>query len=65
MKYTCLDITEHLAKLVPPKIWNDKLYAQRGLNIFERLNLAAPAYILQKQNLAELLNELSAYFEVD
>lgn len=54
-----------MAKLVPMKIWNDKLYAQRGLNIFERLNLAAPAYILQKQNISELLNELSDYFNVE
>ena len=46
--------------MVQDKVW--QLKAAETLNIFEKLNLAAPAYILQKQNLKVFLQELSEQF---
>lgn len=38
------DVNEKLAKMVPEKIW--QLKTAEKLNIYEKLNLSAPAYIL-------------------
>jgi len=41
-----VDINERLTLMVPDKIW--QLKTAEKLNIYEKLNLSAPAYILQK-----------------
>ncbi|CDW89552.1 UNKNOWN [Stylonychia lemnae] len=56
-----VDINERLALMVPEKIW--QLKTAEKLNIYEKLNLSAPAYILQKQNLNEFLQDLSQIFK--
>ena len=46
MNFFYLDLTERLAKMVPEKIHQSK--KAQILNIFEKLNMSAPAFILQK-----------------
>ncbi|CDW77779.1 ubiquitin conjugating enzyme e2 [Stylonychia lemnae] len=57
------DLNEKLLRMIPDKILESQ-NAQR-LNIFEKLNLAAPSYIIQKQNLQEMLQDIGARFGKD
>lgn len=41
-----VNITERLAQMIPESVWCMK--SAERLNIYEKLNLAAPAYILQE-----------------
>ena len=50
------EIAHFVAKLIPQRIWDNKT---EKLNLYERLMLAAPAIVLQKQMMKEFLAELS------
>eukprot|EP00347_Sterkiella_histriomuscorum_P003501 403364058 len=57
-----IDINERLALMIPDQIWQMK--TAEKLNTYEKLNLSAPAYILQKQNLKELIQEISEQYGI-
>jgi hypothetical protein len=63
LKFTYVEIAERLARMIPKKIWD--LKTADKLNLYERLNIASPAYILQKQNLMELLQDISQKLNED
>ena len=50
------EIAHFVAKLIPQRVWDNKT---EKLNLYERLMLAAPAIVLQKQMMKEFLAELS------
>lgn len=54
--FTYFEIAHYIARMIPQKIWDIK---NEKLNIYERIMVAAPAIIIQKQILKEFLQDLS------
>ena len=56
LNFWYFEIAHFVAKLIPQRVWDNKT---EKLNLYERLMLAAPAIVLQKQMMKEFLAELS------
>ena len=46
LKFSYVEIAGRVASMIPMNIW--KLKSAERLNLYEKLNLAPPAYVLQK-----------------
>ena len=56
LEFSYFEIASYIAKMIPQKIWDIKT---EKLNIYERIMVAAPAIIIQKQILKQFLQDLS------
>lgn len=61
-KFSYIEIAQYIAKMIPQKIWNQK---SEKLNLYERVMVAAPALIIQKQQVKEFLQDLSVRMGVE
>ena len=50
------EVGQYIARMIPQRLWNNK---SEKLNLYERLMISAPAYVIQKQMLKEFLNDVS------
>lgn len=60
LEFSYFEIASYIAKMIPQKIWDEK-----KLNIYERIIMATPAIIIQKQILKEFLQDLSAKMSME
>ena len=62
IEFAYFEIATYIARMIPQKIWAKK---QEKLNLYERIMVAAPAIITQKQCLKEFLQDLGAKMKQD
>jgi hypothetical protein len=52
LDFSYFEIAHYVAKLIPQRIWDNKA---EKLNLYERLMVATPAIVLQKQMMMEFI----------
>lgn len=62
LKFTYIEVNTRLCRTIPQKVWDSK--AAQRLDLYQRVELAKPSKLLQKQVILEALDEVNQRLEM-